>query len=90
MLPGDAWAGLQREAHPVLATGWKPSQLLSVCPSSPCSHRQPPPLPLSAALSRASSLQSVKTFQCVLQIPCLQPPALSQINHVLGNTAGMY
>lgn len=47
-------------------------------------------LPLSLALSRASSLQSVKTFQCVLQIPCLQPPALSQINHVLGNTAGMY
>lgn len=52
-----------------------------------CSHAA---LPLSLTLSRTSSLQSVKTFQCVLQIPCLQPPALSQINHVLGNTAGMY
>lgn len=56
--------------------------------SQPASSRAA--LPLSLTLSHASSLQSVKTFQCVLQIPCLQPPALSQINHVLGNTAGMY
>lgn len=87
MLLGDA---VLAAAGSTARVGLKIESGLSVGPSSRCSHRPPPPLPLSPALSRASSLQSVKTFQCVLQIPCLQPPALSQINHVLGNTAGMY
>lgn len=72
----------------VLEAGRSPP-VLAVLGSSTGRITQPPSAFVSGA-QRSSSLQSVKTFQCVLQIPRLQPPALSQINHVLGNTAGMY